>query len=168
MSKAFQRESDFDELPELPRASASLPPGVKNLMTAAGAERLRGELRRLVDEERPPLASRAVDYPETRGELLALDQRIRLLRVVLESAEIVDGSEEIADAVRFGSVVTVRERDRTTARYHIAGVDETDVGGEAISWQSPLARALLNARVGDRVVFQAPAGRREIEIVAIA
>jgi transcription elongation factor GreB len=156
MSKAFMRESDFEELPELPRASATLPPGVKNLMTAAGAGRLRAELRELVDVARPPVAARVTDSPETRGDLLMLDQRIRHLRLILESAEIIAPVAGGGDTVRFA-----------TARHHIVGVDETDAGADMISWQSPLARALLNARLGEQVTFQAPGGRRELVVVAI-
>src|SRR5215217_3832076 len=57
MSKAFVRESDFDDLPELPPPSSGLPPGAKNYMTAGGAERLREELNRLLDKERPGVAA---------------------------------------------------------------------------------------------------------------
>lgn len=167
MSKAFLRESDHEaQLPELPRASAALPPGVKNLMTAAGAERLRAEWRRLEENERPSLAAAAAQDAEKRHELQALDQRIRHVRRILESAEVV-APAACDDVVRFGCTVTVRDRSGASDRFQIVGVDEVDFGGEAISWQSPLARALLNARVGDRVTFQAPAGRRELEIVAV-
>jgi transcription elongation factor GreB len=167
MSKAFTRESDFDDLPAVPPLATVLPPGTKNLMTAAGAERLRADLTGLIEQERPPLAARAADDIDTRRELQLLDQRIRHLRTSLETAEIVESPPGPADVVRFGNTVTVRESDGTEARYRIVGVDEADLDAEAINWQSPLARSLLNARRGSRVAFQAPGGNRELEIIVI-
>ena len=52
--------------------------------------------------------------------------------------------------------------------FHIVGDDEADVATGSISWASPLARAMLGARVGDTVKWQRPAGMSEVEIVAIA
>jgi transcription elongation factor GreB len=49
----------------------------------------------------------------------------------------------------------------------IVGVDEADAAHGRISWISPLARAMLKARVGEVVRFQSPAGMREIEIVEV-
>jgi transcription elongation factor GreB len=63
--------------------------------------------------------------------------------------------------------VTVREAGGGEARYRIVGVDETDSDRNWVSWLSPIARALLNARLGERVVLKAPRGARELEIVRI-
>ena len=167
MSKAFLRESDSDDLPELPRPVATLPPGAKNLMTTAGARRLREELDRLLAQDRPPLAARGVDDGDARRELQVLDQRIRQVQASLQSAEIIAPVAGPKDVVRFGDTVTVRDHDEVRACYHIVGVDETEFGADAVSWQSPLARALLNARLGERVSFQVPAGQATLEIVAI-
>jgi transcription elongation factor GreB len=167
MSKAFLRESDSEELPDLPRPAAILPPGAKNLLTPAGARRLREELDRLVARDRPPLAARSADDVEARHELQMLDQRIRLLQASLQSAEIVPPAAAPKEVVRFGDTVTTRENNGAEAQYQIVGVDETDFGKNAVSWQSPLARALLNARLGERVSFEAPGGRTTLEIVTI-
>jgi transcription elongation factor GreB len=69
--------------------------------------------------------------------------------------------------VRFGATVTVREPDGSTTRYRIVGVDETDLDRNWVSWLSPVARALLNARLGDRVTLKAPRGAKELEITGI-
>lgn len=167
MSKAFLRESDSDDLPELPRLAATLPPGAKNFMTADGARRLREELDRLLAQDRPPLAARGADDGDARRERQVLDQRIRHLQTSLQSAEIIAPTAGPKDVVRFGDTVTVRDHDEVRASYHIVGVDETEFGEDAVSWQSPLARALLNARRGERVSFQVPAGLTTIEIVGI-
>jgi transcription elongation factor GreB len=165
MSKAFLRESDTEEAPERPPPVSLLPPGTKNLLTPDGAERLRAELTRLVEVERPPLATAGRDA-DTKRELLALDQRIRHLENSLRTAEIVPSSSS-EETVRFGATVAVRDRSGELSRYRIVGVDETDLTRGWISWQSPLARALLNARRGQRVAFRAPSGPQELEIVEI-
>jgi transcription elongation factor GreB len=72
------------------------------------------------------------------------------------------------DVVRFGATVTVRTLpDGDTARYRIVGVDETDVARGWISWVSPVAKALLNATVGDRVRVTLPSGEKELDIVDV-
>jgi transcription elongation factor GreB len=166
MSKAFLRESDFDDAPDLPPPVSSLPPGAKNYLTTAGAGRLREELARLVEQERPPLAVRAHD-PEAKPELRALDQRIRYLQESLRTGEVVAPAGGDDGIVRFGSTVTVRDQAGEESHYQLVGVDETDPSGGRMSWTSPLARALQHARRGERVVFQSPAGARELEIVAV-
>lgn len=168
MSRAFVRESDEPRLPELPPLVSPLPPGARNYITPAGLERLRAELARLLNEERPTLAARAADDIDTKARLQLLDQRIRYLEQSARTAEVtpppVSGA---SDVVRFGATVTVREPDGTLTRYRIVGVDETDLERNWVSWLTPIARALTNARVGDRVTFRAPRGAQQLEIVAV-
>lgn len=166
MSRAFVRESDFPQLPELPPQVSPLPPGAKNYLTPRGAGRLRAELEQRVDVERPRLAAASADDTDAKRELQTLDQRIRYLQESLRTAEIVPPPDEPLDVVRFGATVTVRDRSGET-RYRIVGVDETDLEHNEVSWLSPLARALLNAKLGSTVSFQAPSGTRQLEIAAI-
>jgi transcription elongation factor GreB len=167
MSRAFVRESDVPQLPELPPLVSPLPPGAKNLITPDGAQRLREELARLLETTRPPLAAAPADDLDAKHELQTVDQRIRYLRESLRTAEII-APEGRQDAVHFGAAVTVRENNGAETRYRIVGVDETDLERNWISFLSPIARALLNARVGERVKLKAPRGERELEIVAIS
>jgi transcription elongation factor GreB len=167
MSKAFTRESD--DLPEQPAAlrPPSLPPGVKNYLTPDGAARLRAELERLVEKERPEAAA-LPDADEARRVLQRMDQRIHLLQQSLASAEIVEPPSGPPDQVRFGATVTVREHSGDQVQYRIVGVDETDFDRGWVNWRSPIAKALLNARVGNRVRLRLPAGEEELEILSIA
>ncbi|HVS53101.1 MAG TPA: GreA/GreB family elongation factor [Opitutaceae bacterium] len=167
MSRAFVRESDVPQREELPTRAPTLPPGVKNYLTAAGAQRLRKELMQLVEVARPPLASAAPDDIDARRELQALDGRIRELQQSLRNAEIVDPGAGPAEIVRFGAMVTVRDASGAESSYRLVGVDETDAVRHWISWQSPLARALLNARVGQIVSLRTPRGAQALEIRAI-
>ena len=167
MSKAFLRESDFPEPPPLAPPAPTLPPGAKNYLTPEGAAGLRDELSRLTGEVRPALAPLAVSDVDAKRDLQTLDQRIRHLRESLRTAEIVPSREPTDNIVRFGSTVTVRDHHAEEARYRLVGVDETDLERGFISWTSPLARALTNARLGDVVSFSVPAGRRELTIIRI-
>lgn len=167
MSRAFVRESDVPQLPDLPPLVSPLPPGAKNYLTPGGAQRLRDEIARLADTRRPALAAAPHDDIDAKSELQALDQRLRYLQESLRTAEIVPPPTGAADVVHFGATVTVRENGNTEARYRIVGVDETDLDRNWLSWLSPVARALMNARLGQRVTFKAPRGPKELEIIAI-
>lgn len=168
MSKAFTREeTDGPDIPDLPLLASVLPAGAKNYVTARGAQSLRDELARLVNRIRPPLAA-ATDDPDAKRQLVSLDNRILRLEESLQSAEVVPPPEGKTDTVRFGATVTVREVDGEQSTYRIVGVDETDMDQGWVSWLSPMARALMNKKVGERVRFKIPAGETELEIVAIS
>lgn len=167
MSKAFTRESD--DLPESPlvaRLPSHLPPGAKNYLTPGGAERMREELDRLTHVERPKTASEA-NLGKPDRNVQALEQRIRQLEQSLQTAEIVVPPSMPWDQVRFGATVTVRDRAGNESQYRIVGVDETDLDRGWVSWLSPVARALLKARLGERVRFHFPAGEEQLEIANI-
>src|SRR5688572_18650857 len=116
MSKAFTRETDGgdDDLPEAP-----VPvPGGKNYMTPAGHARMKSELKKLVEVERPETV-RVVSWAASNGDrsengdyiygkrrLRELDHRIRYLIKRLEAAEVVDPRDRAGDQVFFGATVT--------------------------------------------------------------
>jgi len=180
MNKAFVREGD-DESDEPAAAAPPLPAGAANYMTASGYARLQGELEDLVKRERPALVTTVAwaagngdrsengDYIYGKKRLREIDRRIRYLMQRLENAQVVDPArQENLDQVFFAATVTIADENGEWAQYRIVGVDEADAAAGAISWISPLARALMRARTGDLVRFQSPAGLREIEVVAIA
>ncbi len=172
MSKAFTKESD-DDLPKravLPRQAASaslLPEGTKNYMTPSGAQRLLEEWAKRVQEERPGLA--ASGDGDAAQRLAKVDQRIYELEAILRSAEIVSlPAETERERVAFGATVTVRESGSgNEERYRIVGVDEADFDRDEVSWLSPIAKALIGARIGERVRFRFPSGEEELEIVNV-
>ncbi|MEY2490744.1 MAG: transcription elongation factor GreB [Verrucomicrobiota bacterium] len=167
MSKAFTREeTDGPEIPDLPPLSSALAPGAKNYITAAGAQKLREELQRSIEVTRPSLANSS-DDPDAKRQLARLDQRIMQLEESLQAAEIVVPPDDPAEVVRFGVTVTVRESDGSEASYRIVGVDEIDIDRGWVSWLSPIAKALLNSKRGQRVRFKVPSGEETLEIVDI-
>jgi len=162
MSKAFTREDDdAPERPVIRRAGPALPPGAKNYLTPDGERRLRAELERLL--ERP----RRAESPE-EGDLRTVEDRIAHLEQSLQTAVVVPAPAATEDRVRFGATVTVRENGGGETCYRIVGVDEADVDRDWVSWLSPIAKALLNARLGQRVRFKFPSGEKELEVVGIA
>ena len=70
--------------------------------------------------------------------------------------------------VRFGATVAVRERSGEETAYRLVGVDETDLDRNWVSWISPVAKALLNARAGQRVRLKLPGGEEELEILRVS
>jgi transcription elongation factor GreB len=167
MSKAFTREeNDGPDIPDLPPLSSALAPGAKNYITAAGAQKLRDELHRSVEITRPSLA-RSSDDPDAKRQLAKLNERIMHLEESLHSAEIVLPPEGSTEVVHFGTTVTVREGDGSEATYRIVGVDEIDIDRGWVSWLSPIAKALLNSKRGQRVRFKFPSGEETLEIVDI-
>jgi transcription elongation factor GreB len=167
MSKAFTRESDdAPDLPPVMRNLSPLPPGAKNYLTPDGAQHLRDELAQLVQVTRPQIAALS-DPADSRRQLQPLDQRIQHLEQSLQSAVIVPPPAAPWEQVRFGATITVRENDGSEEQYRIVGADETDLDRNWVSFFSPIAKALLNARPGQRIKFRVPAGEQELEIIAL-
>ncbi|TNF61254.1 MAG: transcription elongation factor GreB [Burkholderiales bacterium] len=181
MSKAFTRETDQDDDSGADQpATAGQAPGEKNYITRAGYDRLRAELFQLMDEERPRIVeivhwaasngdrSENGDYLYGKKRLREIDRRIRFLTRRLEIAEVVDPSiHHGGDQVFFGASVTCCDEDGRESTVTILGIDEADSAQGQISWVSPVARALLKARVGDVVHLAVPGGARELEIVEV-
>ncbi len=179
MSKAFvKEESRADEDEE--ESGSPLPIGTRNYMTPAGHGRMQAEFIHLVKVERPEVVgivswaagngdrSENGDYIYGKKRLREIDRRLRFLTKRLDNAVVVDPTaQENTDCVYFGATVTVMDQNGDEFTYSIVGLDEADPGLGRISWISPLARALIKARLGDSVRFQSPGGPRELEIVAI-
>jgi transcription elongation factor GreB len=150
-----------------------------NYITPAGFRRLQEELAHLWKVERPPVVATVAwaagngdrsengDYIYGKKRLREIDRRIRFLSKRLDSAVVVDNSGRAPDRVLFGATVRFRYETGAEREVTIVGVDEIDTGDARISWRSPLARALLNATVGDVVTVRAPRGEEEVEVVAI-
>lgn len=180
MSKAFTKEGDgADPSDENESPESQIPKGAKNYITPVGAERLKAELKKLLHEDRPALVkviewaagngdrSENGDYIYGKRKLREIDRRIRFLSKRLESHEVVDPSGQKSDQILFGATVTVEDEDGAKKIYQIVGIDETDPARGKVSWISPIARALINAKVGDAVVLRTPQGERELSVLKI-
>jgi len=168
MSKAFTRESDdTPDRPIRPRRASPLPPGARNYLTPDGASRLRQELDHLMQTERTRLTGLPQD-DDTQRRLHDVNERIAYLQQSLQTAVVASPPVPPHEHAHFGATVTVREHHGDETRYRIVGVDETDIDRDWVSWLSPIAKALLNARLGQRVRLKLPSGERELEVVSIA
>lgn len=150
-------------------------------MTAAGAERLRGELDRLRNVERPRVI-RAIsaarehgdlrenaEYHAAREEQSFLEGRIAEIESQLARAQIVDPAGLAAGGrVVFGATVQLIDVETGEEHgYQIVGELEAEIAEGRLSVTSPFARALIGSREGDTVTVRAPGGEREYEIVGV-
>lgn len=180
MNKAFVKESSDADDDDLDLVQPEIPAGTKNYMTPAGHQRMRDELLHLIDEERPDVVklvswaasngdrSENGDYIYGKRRLREIDRRIRFLTKRLELAEVVDASkQENVDQVFFGATVDYATDDGEVHTVTIVGVDEVDLDRGHVSWISPVARALLKARIGDSVTLHTPAGPEQIDVIDV-
>lgn len=179
MNKAFTKEAEAEELDDDP-VSAPLPPGGKNYITPKGYAVLRGELLSLIDSERPKVVeavhwaasngdrSENGDYIYGKKRLREIDRRIRFLTKRLEIAELANPSiHHGGDQVFFGATVTYADDLGVQRVVTILGVDEAISALGQISWVSPVARALLQSRVGDAVTLVTPKGPHLLEVLSV-
>ncbi|WP_397391222.1 transcription elongation factor GreB [Polynucleobacter sp.] len=160
----------------------------KNYITPAGHERIKCELLQLLNLDRPEVVrvvhwaasngdrSENGDYIYGKKRLREIDRRIRFLNQRLEFAVVVDNQarksgDADAEQVFFGASVTYASLEGAEAGKEttitIVGVDEVDLEVGHVSWVSPIARALIKARLGDCVKIQTPTGPTEIEILDV-
>ena len=133
MSRAFVKEDvDPPERSGRKRSASGLPPGATNYITARGAKHLRDELQKL----------RAAN---------ANSERVAELEQILASIHVVDPPDPASNSVAFGATVTVTDRKGLTETYTVVGVDELDLEPDAVSWISPIGKALLAADMGDSI-----------------
>lgn len=179
MSKAFVKENEGDDESDLEVPAQPVIPGGKNYITPAGVERLRTELRELLNVTRPKITeivswaasngdrSENGDYLYNKKKLREIDKRIRFLSKRLEIAEVVDPTQNKSETAHFGATITLLDESGTEKTYAIVGVDETDIKQGKISWISPLGKALLKCKKGDTVTFKSPKGEEDLEIISV-
>ncbi|NDA55563.1 MAG: transcription elongation factor GreB, partial [Betaproteobacteria bacterium] len=108
------------------------------------------------------------DYIYGKRRLREIDRRIRYLSKRLDCAEVVDPSMHLGnDQIFFGAKVEFFRNGEGPESITIVGIDEVDSAPRRVSWVSPIARALIKARVGDLVMLKTPQGLDEIEILAV-
>jgi transcription elongation factor GreB len=148
-------------------------------MTRAGWQRMKTELKRLVEVDRPETV-RVVSWAASNGDrsengdyiygkrrLRELDRRIRYLHKRLDAAEVVDPSYQDQERVFFGATVTYADSDGEEHTISIVGIDEADPSRGRVSWISPIAKALLRAREGDVVTLRTPNGPQALDVLEI-
>jgi len=130
-------------------------------LTTVGRRRLE---ERLAEARAHGDISENADYEAAKDEQGLMEARIRRIRHLLKTAEV--RASVSTDVVEVGSLVTVRE-DGEETEYLVATPENRVPGCQLASPSGPLGRALLGARPGDRVHYQAPGGRFSVEVVAV-
>ena len=186
MNKAFTKEPN-GESDEHDRAAEEAAhahvAGLKNYITPSGLQRLKDELRFLLTRERPAVTqvvawaasngdrSENADYQYNKRRLRQIDRRIRMLTKRIEAAEVVDPEAprggRAATQVFFGATVRYANAAGTERVVSVVGSDEVDLDRNHINWLSPLARALMKAGPGDRVVLRAPGNTEQLQILEV-
>jgi len=147
MSRAFVKEDvDPPERSGRKRSASGLPPGATNYITARGAKHLRNELEKL----------RAAN---------ANSQQVTQLEQILASVHVVDPPEPASKSVGFGATVTVKDKKGRTETYTVVGVDELDLEPRAVSWISPIGKALLAADKGNWITLEDGRSAKIVKIV---
>jgi transcription elongation factor GreA len=151
----------------------------KLILTKDGVKKLKDELRRLIDVERPAVIeqltfarsqgdlSENADYDAARGRQAEVEGRIKQIEDILATAKVVDDKPKNTKCVSIGSKVAIRdlrlEREDT---YSIVGTVESNPFAGKISNDSLLGSALIGKQVGDRVIIKT-ANPYEVEILRI-
>jgi transcription elongation factor GreB len=162
MSRAFVNEdagNDRPDLPELP-----VPPG-PNILTLRGLAALQA---RIAQRQADLAALKARHDRLDKLPEAAAERDLRWLEARLKAAVVVDPATQDLTEVAFGLAVTVADDAGHETTYEIVGEDEADAPRHRIAPNSPLARALLGAQVGDVVTWQRPAGAIDLEVTRIA
>ena len=150
-----------------------------NYITPKGLEKLKDELRALIQDERPQLVktvawaasngdrSENADYIYGKRRLREIDKRSAILTKKIEEAQVVDPAKINSEKIVFGATVTLLDEEGAEKKYQIVGEDEIHAESGKISWKSPIAKALLGKKLGDEVVVKRPAGDWFVEVTAI-
>ncbi len=159
---------------------ASAPGPRPNYITPAGFAALREEYDRLLGTERPAIVevvswaasngdrSENGDYLYGRKRMREIDRRLGWLAKRMKAAKVIDPAlQPDKDRVFFGASVEIADEDDRRRTLTIVGNDEADAGAGRIGWDSPLARALRGAAVGDVRRVQLPGGEVEYEVMSI-
>ncbi len=165
MSRGFVKEGDQEEVP-LVTARAFLPVGVENFVTPEGFQELKDERESMISERRQ---YEGVDSADARVNANYITAKIKQIDERIFSARVTSFDSQKQFEVAFGSTVKFKNlRNNAVAQYRIVGVDEAAIIKGKISFLSPLAKAILNHKVGDVVNFETPQGVMEIKIIEIS
>lgn len=164
MSRGFVREGDQEEVPVVPQR-AYLPEGVPNFVTPAGLALLMAEKQLLINERDNVVAA---NENEKRIAVNFINAKLQLLNDRIADARIIDSEGQSPDEIRFGTTMTLRIGATGQIQvFQIVGVDEADISRGKISFISPLARALMNRKAGDRVTLKRDRGEAVFEVVGV-
>ena len=146
------------------------------LLTAEGLAKLKHDLE-IISERRIEAADRMKEaaqpgdiednpeFEQAKEEVARLDDRIYELQEMIGRAQIIEG--KASSVAEPGSTIEVVDEEGETLTYHLVGAVEADPGAGRISVESPVGRALVGKRQGDRVSVSVPAGTVQLTVKAV-
>lgn len=165
MSRGFVKEDDQEEIPIVP-PRADLPEGVTNYVTQAGLAELLVEKQELTDEREHIVIA---DENERRIVINHVNAKLQLLNNRIATAKIVELKSQPQHEVRFGVLVSLKIGNNTKLQnYQIVGVDEADISKGKISFISPIAKLLINKKVGEKAILKLATEDSVFEIMDIS
>jgi transcription elongation factor GreB len=163
MSRAFVKENDLEhagiDIPERPISDKP------NYVTPNGLKLLNTHLDGL-DVEREKLKNKK-DDPIAKQKIAIIERDMRYYAARIESAILTAPESEDHSMVLFGAKVTVEDEDGKLSTYQIVGEDEADIHKNKVSYFSPLAEALMGAKLNDEVTWEKPMGDTYLTIQKI-
>jgi transcription elongation factor GreA len=149
-------------------------------ITKEGLEKLKADLHQLLSVERPSI-QKAIAEAREHGDLKEnaeyhaakekqsfIEGRIQQINGRFANLEVVNPAEFTSESIAFGATVTIENLDtEETSQYQIVGPDEANIEVNRISFQSPVARALIGGKVGDVVTLDIPKGKIQVEITEV-
>jgi transcription elongation factor GreA len=153
-----------------------MPP---SFLTRSGYEQLKQDLEHLRTVKRQEVAERLheaieggeliedAEYEAAKNEQAFVEGRIQELEMLLANARIIEEAHGKMDIVQVAATVTVQEEGQEPEEYTIVGPAEANPRKGRISNESPLGRALLDHKAGDRVRVDAPGGSFFVTILKV-
>ena len=149
-------------------------------ITREGYDRLRAELQRLEQKERPKVIqaiaearehgdiTENAEYEAAKEKQAMVEGKINDLHHKLSQCEIVEVANGSGERVTFGSTVVLADLDAgEEMQYRLVGPYEADLAHGTISVTAPIGRALIGKEPGDEVKVQTPGGVKNLEILDI-
>ncbi len=107
------------------------------------------------------------EYDEAMNDQAKLEARIGEIEHILKTAKVLDVESLGTENVHIGSTVKIKDKSRKTYTYSIVGFAQADPAVGKISDESPVGKALIGHKVGEKVTVETPAGAMEFKIVEI-
>ena len=164
MSRGFVKEDDQEEVPLVP-PRADLPTGTENFVTQNGMDSLLKEKEDLLREQENLDASQEKEYRISSNHINA---KVQLLNDRINSAKIIDSTKLPQDEIHIGAKVTFKNiENNATQTFQLVGVDEANISQKKISFITPLAKALMHKKVGDKAILNLAEKKNTFEILKI-
>ena len=149
-------------------------------MTAVGYKNLQGELKKLINKERPAIIaaitearshgdlSENAEYQYAKEQQSLIESKILELENTIVQAEVIDISKLSGKEIMFGATVKIQDNETSEqSTYQIVGEYESDIENKKISINSPIARGLIGKIKDDIVEVKSPKGIKTYKVISI-